>query len=167
MSKTANAAPAEDVARYLAEKGGAAIDQWQAIVDRAREMVASGDVEPPRDGIDPHRPLPYPWETTERRLEAPKRVWLGSVEDYATGEGLSVYFAAGLAHDEDEFRRSLSFDLGRELAHRAEVREGLGALPFSTLFLSPALRKSLGAFDRREGRPGAMSFLAQYRANYS
>jgi hypothetical protein len=167
MSRTANAAPSEAVARHLAEKGGAAVEQWQAVVDRAREMLASGEVEPPSVGIDPHRPLPYPWETTERRLDAPKRVWLGSVDDYASGEGLSAYFAAGLAHGEDELRRSLSLEFGRELAHRAEVREGPGALPFSMFFVTPVLRKSLEAFDRGEGRPATMSFVARYRANYS
>jgi hypothetical protein len=35
-------------ARHLAEKGEAAVEGWQALVDRAREMLASGDVEPPR-----------------------------------------------------------------------------------------------------------------------
>lgn len=166
MSKSAKTAPSEAIARHLAGKGEAAVEQWQAVVDRAREMLASGEVRP-LDGIDPHRLPPYPWETSGRRLDAPERVWLGSVEDYASGEGISVYFAAGLAHDEDEFRRSLSIEFGRELAHRAEVREDPDALPLSTFFLSPVLRTNVRAFDRGEGRPATMSFIARYRANYS
>jgi hypothetical protein len=167
MSKSAKAAPSEAIARHLAGKGEAAVEQWQAVVDRAREMLASGEVRPPVDGIDPHRPPPYPWETTERRLDTPRRVWLGYVNDYATGEGSSVYFGAGFARDEDEFRRRLSLELGRELANLAKVGEGADSLPFASVYLSPSFRSRLDAFDRGEDRPAAMSFLARFRANYS
>ncbi len=160
-------APSELVARHLAEKGEAVIEQMQATVDRAREMLAAGEVSPPPDGIDPHRPPPYKWEITERLLDEPNRVWLASVDDYGTGEGLSVYFAAGFAHDEDEFRRRISLELGRELAHKAKVRLGVGDLPFASMFLSPAPRTTLEGFDQGEDRLGAMSYLACYRANYS
>ncbi len=145
----------------------AGIEQVRAIAERAEEMLATGEVAPPPFGDDPHRSPPYPWELTERRTDAPKRVWLATVDDFATGECLSVFFAASLARDEDEFRRHISFELGRQLAHRAEVRVGLSALPFSGLFLSAALRKTLGEFDRGERPPAAMSFFARYHANYA
>ena len=101
-------AHSDAVVKYLAEKGEAAIDQWQDTVDRARAMLASGEVLPPPDGIDPHRPPPYPWETSEQMMEGPYRIWLGSVSDYGTGEGISIYFFVEYAADEDEFRRSIS-----------------------------------------------------------
>lgn len=168
MSKQpAVAVPLDAAARYLAEKGQAWVAHHQAIVDRAREMLASGEVVSTPDGIEFHRPPPYWWELTERDLSAPERVWLGTVDDFATGEGLRVYFVARFARSEEEFRRGLALELGRQLANRAEVREGVGPHPASTIFLSPAMRKSLDAFDRGEERPGALSFIARYHANYS
>lgn len=158
--------PSEAAARHLAEKGEGAIAEVAAIAERARELLASGLVNPAADGHDPHRP-PYSWELTERDVHAPKRIWLGYVDDYATGEGLSVYFFAALARGEDEFRRSISLELGRELADKAEVRLGVGGFPFASMFLSPSFASSLEGFDRGEDRPAAMSFIAKYRANYS
>ncbi len=168
MTNSQNTPPPSDgAARYFAEQGVGKIEQVQAIVNRAREMLASGEVAPPADGEDPHRPPPYPWELTERLLDEPNRVWLASVDDYATGEGLSVYFAAGFAADEDEFRRSISREVGRELAHLAKVRLGVGELASASMFLSPDLRATLEAFDHGGERPGAMSFIAKYHVNYS
>jgi len=165
MSRHTNAEPSEAVARYLAEKGEGAVENMQAAVNRAREMLASSEVTAPADGVDPHRP-PHPWETTEPRLDSPKRIWLGYVDDYATGEGLSAYFAASFARSEDEFRRSMSIEIGRELADRAEVGEGVDAIPIASMFLSPSFRSRLEAIDRGNG-PAMISYLARYRANYS
>ena len=39
--------------------------------------------------------------------DGPKVIYLATVEDYATGEGLTVYFTAVLARSEDEARRCL------------------------------------------------------------
>ena len=39
--------PSEAAARHLAEKGIAGIEQVQAIVERAHEMLATGKVAPP------------------------------------------------------------------------------------------------------------------------
>ena len=160
-------AHSDAVVKYLAEKGEAAIDQWQDAVNRARAMLASGEVLPPPDGLDPHLPPPYPWETSEQQMEGPYRVWLGSVSDYATGEGMSIYFFVEFAADEDEFRRSISRRLTREIANQAQVCEGVAAAPNAQWFLSSQLRARLEAFERGEDLPGAMSFYACYRANYS
>ncbi len=159
--------PSDGAARYFAEQGAEKIEQVQAIVDRAREMLASGEVAPPIDGEDPHWPPPYPWESTEPPADLPRRVWLAAVMDFATGEGMTHHFAATLASDEDEVRRSLSREIGPHLAHGAKIGAGIGEFPSGSMFLSPNLRAKLESFDRGEDRPAAMSYLACYRANYS
>jgi hypothetical protein len=92
---------------------------------------------------------------------------MGSVEDFATGEGLTVHFAAAFAHDADEFRRRLSLELGREQARQAKIGIGVEGIPQAALFLSPKLRGMLERFDSGEERPAAMSFFARYHANNS
>ena len=154
----------EPVAKFLAEKGEATLDQMQATVDRARAMLANRAVLP--DVSDEHR-TPFAWETTEQRMEGPYRVWFASDSDYGTGEGLSIYFAAEFASDEAEFRRSLSMILGREMANSAKVSEDVATVPYAEWFLSPQLRAQLEAFGRGEGLPAAMSYYACYRANYA
>ncbi len=84
--------PSDGAARYFAEQGIEKNEQVQAIVDRAREMLASGEVVPPADGEDPHRPPPYPWESTQPPADLPRRVWLAAVLDFATGEGMTHHF---------------------------------------------------------------------------
>ncbi len=124
MSKTDPGTPSEAAARHLALKGRAAIEQIQATVDRARELLAGG-LAPPANDIEPP---PHQWELVDDRpSEALPRIWLAVVDDFATGEGLSVYFVAGLARGENAFRRSIALELGRELADRAVVREGADA----------------------------------------
>ena len=158
--------PSEAAARHFAEKGIAGIEQVQAIVDRAREMLATGEVAPPPDGEDPHWPQPYRWEVTGVRSDMPRRVWTNSVEDFATGEGLTVHFAAALAQSEAEFKQRLSLELGG-LARQAEIGIGLEGIPQAALFVSPHLRAMLERFDSGGVRPATMTLFARYDANYS
>jgi len=159
-----SAVPSEAVAKYLAESGEATLDQMQATVERARAMLANRALLP--DGPDTHR-TPYPWETAEQRMEGPYSIWFASASDYGTGEGLSIYFAVEYASDENEFRRSLSLILGREMANWADVSERVPKVPFAKQFLSAQFQAQLEAFDRGEGLPSAMSYYACYRENYS
>lgn len=160
-------AASEAVARHLAETGEAGIARMQAAIDRAREMLARGEVVDPSEAHEPTSHA-YPWEHTERSLDGPKRVWLASVEDYATGEGLTLFFAAGLARGEDEFRRRIALELGRGRAHRAAIGQGLkGEVPFIDSFVSARLRAMLERFDQGEDPPATMSFFARYAENRS
>lgn len=159
--------PPEAIARFLASKGMAGVEQMQAIVNLAREMV----IQP--DGTSDAPPVSavtsYEWEADDGPPpDAPRSVWMASMDDYATGEGLSIYFVVAFARTESEFRRHIALELGAGLADRARVRKGVeGSVPFGSMFLTGSLRSSLGAFDRGEDRPAAMSFVARYRANYS
>ena len=159
--------PSEAAARHLAEKGVAGIEQVQAIVERAHEMLATGEVAPPPFDEDPLRPPPYPWEVNTARTGEPRRVWMGIVEDFGTGEGLTVHFAAALAHGDAEFRRRLSLEIGRQRAHRAEVGVGVEGLPQAAFFLSPRFRAMLQRFESGQDRPATMSLFGRYHANYS
>ncbi|CDO37807.1 hypothetical protein [Novosphingobium sp. KN65.2] len=153
----------ETMARLLAGKGEETLDQWAATIARARELLQTGETVP-------ELPLPetsYPWEATERRLNAPRRIWCASGEDHVTGAGLCAYFASGFARDEDEFRRRIALEFGRELANRAQLAEGSAAVSFADFFLSPSLRSALEAFERGEGAPATMVFFARYAENRS
>ncbi len=159
--------PPEAIARLLATKGTAGVEQMQSIVNLAREMV----IEP--GGASDRSPVSavarYEWEADDGPPpEGPSSVWMASMEDYATGEGISIYFVVAFAHTENEFRRHIARELGAGLADRARVRKGAeGSVPFGSMFLADSFRSSLRAFDRGEDRPAAMSFVARYRANYS
>lgn len=111
--------------------------------------------------------MPYPWEVTEVQAGHRRSIWLASIQDYGTGEGLTVHFGVSFAHDEDEFRRCVSLELGRELAHLADVRKGISEHPLAAFFLSQRARATLEAFDRGENPPGAVSFVVKYHVNYS
>ncbi len=82
-------------------------------------------------------------------------------------EGLTIYFAVAAARSEGEFRRRLAAEMGAGLANRARVARGIDApVPSLPLFVTPALREVLTAFERGEG-PAAFSFFARHHANYS
>ena len=68
-----------------------------------------------------------------------------------------VQFAAGLARDEDEFRRQLAAHTGHVLANGAKVNRGLEEVPFSKTFISPSLRQTLEKLD--QGREAAAGYF--------
>ena len=107
----------------------------------------------------------YPWEVSEASTELPKRVWYASVEDLATGEGHTVYFATGLHHDEDEFRRELSSRIGRALANAASASLDADKLPLAATFLTDGLKANFAHMG--EDGPAVMFYLARFYANYS
>lgn len=116
-------------------------------------------------GENPYEVLPYPWQIGEARRDAPRRIWLGTVSVLTTGTGHTVYFAAGLATDADEFRRQLASHLGHALANGAEVNLGLEEFRFSRTFISPPLRQVLAKFDEGKGAPSQFLFLSQWFEN--
>lgn len=159
--------PPEAIARLLASRGKAGVEHMQAIVDLAREMVIEPDLA--TDGPLLSSVPRYEWEADEGPPpDRPSSVWMASMDDYATGEGLSVYFFAAFAHSENEFRRLIAREVGASLADRARVREGVDrSVPFASMFLSENFKSTLRAFERGEDRPATMSFVARYHANYS
>ncbi|AIT82786.1 hypothetical protein [Novosphingobium pentaromativorans] len=153
----------ETMARLLAGKGQETLDQWAATIARAGELLATGEAVAEPAAAEPA----YPWELTESCLEAPRHVWCAGAEDYATGAGQGAYFAAGFARDEDEFRRRIALEFGRELAHRARLAKGSVQVPFADFFLSPVMRSTLEQFGRGENPPASMVFFARYAENRS
>ena len=91
----------ERQARHVAKLGMTSVENLEAVIARARELLEAGQIVPPPNDENPYLPQPYAWQLTEPQLDLPRRVWLATVEDFATGQGHSVYFAAGFAHDED------------------------------------------------------------------
>lgn len=157
----------ERQARHIAKHGMGSVEHLETAIARARELLEAGEIEPSSDEESPFIPQSYPWELSERRLDLPKQSWLGTVEDFVTGQGHSIYFAAGFAHDEDEFRRCIALELGPVLAHRTKVKAAVDPATFRDMFLPENVETALTDFDKGKERPAVMMYIAKYYANYS
>jgi hypothetical protein len=167
MREGIKAEPIPALAEHWARKGTAEVEKMDATITLARQLMASGEVETDAQGDNPFELPPYSWELSEPRTEASKRIFLGTVSDLATGTGHMVYFAAGLARDEDEFRRQLAAHIGHTLANGATVNAGLEEFPFSRAFISPQLRQTLQKFDEGKNAPACFHYLCQWHENRS
>ena len=158
----------ERVARHLALKGEAEVAMVLAIARRAEALLADPGFATTLTAAETAAPAPFDWEAAELfPVGTPVSLWLGSVDDFATGEGLTIYFAVAAARSEGEFRRRLAAEIGAGLADRARVGRGIDArVPFLPLFVTPTLRVALTAFERGDG-PAAISFFARHHANFS
>lgn len=165
MSNSENATASNVLAKHWARKGRQELDMLEATLDLAHQLLVSGEVQPYLRGENPFEVPSYPWEISEVRRDAPRRIWLGTVSDLATGIGHTVYFAAGLARDADEFRRQLASHVGHALANGAEVNLGLEEFKFSRTFISPPLRQVLTEFDEGKGAPSQFFFLSRWSEN--
>ena len=167
MTNKAMATPLDALATHFARNGEEALAELQATVESAREMLASGKVQPYGEGENPFNMPPYGWEVSEPKSDAPRRIYVGSVSDLATGQGHTVHFAAGLARDEDEFRRQLAAHIGPVLASGVKVSRGLEEVPFSKTFISPSLRQALEKFDEGRDAPPGFFYLSRWHENRS
>jgi len=167
MSEEQKAKPSQALATHFAHKGAEAVAELQATVERAREMLESGEVQPYGEGENPFEVSPYEWEISKPKSDALRRIYLGTVSDLSTGGGHTVNFAAGLARDEDDFRRKLAAHLGHTWANGAKVNRGLGELPFSKTFISPSLRKTLKKCDQGANAPAGFFYLSRGHENRS
>jgi hypothetical protein len=96
------------------------------------------------------------------------RVFLAVAGDYATGEGLTLHFAAAAVRSEAEFRRILQDEFGPALAGAATIGEGADApVPFAKLFLSEPLLQRLRAVERGGPDAGLQRYVAWQHSNYS
>jgi hypothetical protein len=154
----------EQAARDLAARGYATVARVETIVERARALLEAGGIQP-----TPNQEEPYAWKADELfPLGTPMRIYLTTVEDFATGEGLTVSFFAGRAPSANAFRRLVAREVDAHLANTAIIAEGRAAkIPFGVVFLSDALRAKLEQIERGENQPGAFAFFARWHANYS
>lgn len=165
MSAEENTKPSEFLANHLARKGPAEVEKAQASVNLARQILASGEVQQYAEGENPFELAPYPWQVSEVPANAPRRIFLGTVSDLATGQGHTIYFAAALAWNEDEFRRKMAAHIGHTLANGATVNPGVADFHFSKTFVSPSLRQTMKNFDQGINAPAAFFYLAQRHEN--
>jgi hypothetical protein len=159
----------EQLARYVAVKGKTEAARLLAIVERAQELLADPDFQATITEYEKAaRRVPFDWETEEEfPLRTRASLYLGSVEDFATGEGLTIHFAAAFARSESEFRRIFAAKRGVGLADRLWVGRGVEAqVPFMPLFVSPAFWESLRDLERGE-RPAVFRFFAEHHANFA
>ena len=167
MSKSECAAASDPLAWHWARKGAGELEKIEATLNLARQLLASGEVQPYQKGENPFDLTPYPWETAETPAEARRRIFLGTVSDLATGQGHTVWFAAGLAKDENEFRRKLAAHIGHTLANGAEVNSGLEDSRLSRTFLSAPLRRMVEKYDGSLDPAANFFFTSQWHENCS
>ena len=167
MREAARAGPLAFLAEHLARKGPEELDKMQSTIDLARQLLASEEIQPYGEGENPFQQPPYSWEISKPPIDGPRRIFLGTVSDLATGLGHTIYFAAGLARDEDEFRRQLARTIGHTLANGAKASPGLEEFPFSRTFISPRLRQTLQKFDEGKSPPANFLYLCQWHENLS
>ena len=167
MSGENSTTPSGFAARHLARRGAEAIEKMQLTVDLARTLFTSGGIEPHGEGEDPFGPPPFAWEVSEPDPDAQRRIFLGSVIDGATGQGITYIFAAGLARDEDEFRRQLSRHVGHILANGAKVGKGPDGPRLSPTFVSPRLKEVLEMYDQGQNAPATFFYVGRWHENRS
>lgn len=163
MTPSSNPDQIRRLARHLAGLGRENAERLRLVVEEALRLL-----DEPEQVLPQVKPETYPWEQEEPEPSGPRAVYLATVTDYATGEGLTVYFAAVLARSENEARRSLSRPWTRNLTHLATLARGADAIvPYGSLFLSPKLRAELRCME--SGRDGAayFSYRARYHVNMS
>lgn len=167
MSEDAKAEPVPALAEHLARKGPEELDKMQVTIDLARQLLAGGEVELYTEGENPFELPPYPWQVSEPQRDAPRRIFLGTASELTTGTGHTVHFAAGLARNEDEFRRQLATHIGHTLANGATVKAGLGEFPLSKTFISPSLSQTLQKFHDGQNVPASFMYLGRWHENRS
>lgn len=167
MSGEENHEPIHALAEHWARKGPGEVDKIQATVKLARQLLAGGKVQPYGEGENLFELTPYRWEKTKPPADASRRIFLGTVSDLATGQGHTVWFAAALARDEDEFRRQLAIHIGHTLASGAEINAGTEEFPFSRIFLSAPLREKFKRFDEGKEAMARFLFISQWHENRS
>lgn len=165
MNNSESATASDVLAKHWARKGSEELDMLEATLNLARQLLVSGEVQPYVRGENPFEVPPFDWEVSEPKADAPRRIHLGSVNDLATGQGHTVQFAAGLARDEDEFRRQLAAHIGHILANGAKVSRGLEDTSFSKTFISPSLLQTLEKFDEGEDAPAGFLYLSRWHEN--
>ncbi len=148
MTTSSTSEASHAAASRLAARGADAIQQMQATVDLAKQMLASrqsepvqtdaartGSAEPDSSAAETSQPPPKP------------RVFLGTVSELGQGQGHTLHFAAGLARRESDFRIQLARDWGSVLAEGAHTQCGLSAFPFADLMMPDPVR---GLLQRSE-----------------
>ena len=167
MSEKKEAAPSTFLAEHLARTGPDELDKMQAAIDLARQLLVTGEVQPYAEGENPFDVPSYPWEVAEARSDTRRRIFLGTVSELATGMGHTVHFAAGLARDEDEFRRQLAAHIGHILADGAKVSMGLEDFQLTRIFVSPQLRQTFLKFDEGQNAPASFMYFGRWHENRS
>lgn len=163
MTQHNNPDQIQRLARHLASLGRQNAELIQLVVEEALRLLDDPELVIPKV-----QPEAFPWEQEEPELSGPKGIYLATVEDHATGQGLTVYFAAVLARSENEARRSLSRYWTRNLAHLATLARGADAVvPYAELFLSPKLREGLKRLEYCKQRPAGFSYQGCYHMNMS
>lgn len=167
MSGQDSNTPSDFAARHLARRGASAIDELQLTLDLARTLLEAGGIEPYGEGDNPFVVPPFAWEVSEPPQGGPKRIFLGTVADAVTGQGITHFFAAGLARDEDDFRRQLSRHVGQILANGTKVSRGPGDPGLSPIFMSPQLKEVLERYDEAKSAPASFIYLCRWHENRS
>lgn len=167
MTQEHLAEPIPVLAEHWARKGMDEVEKLEATIALARELLVSGKIKQYRKGENPFEVPLYPWEATNAPLASPRHIFVATVSDLATGQGHTVYFAAGFARDADEFRRQLAGHIGHILANGAKVKLRTEDVQSHMLFIPPNLLRALEKFEKDAGGPPGFFYLSRLHENRS
>lgn len=149
-------------ASRLAARGANAIQQMQATVDLARQMLASRQSEPVQTDAARTGSVDPDGSAAETSQPPPKhRVFLGTVSELAQGQGHTLHFAAGLARRESEFRIQLEHDWGSVPGKGARIQSGLSTFPFADLMLPEPVRNLLERSESGTDAPASLHYTCR------
>lgn len=154
----------DQVVRHLAGRGKEEIDRMQDLIDRARLLLANGELA--TEDI-----TSYWWESDRGSTpDKPPKIWVTYITHSATGEGLTHQIYVGLSSSEGEFRRQISQEFDRNIAHQVAVVQGIDALnefaPEASFLVSAPVRQRLRQLDAGTDQPPAFNMLLRLHTSY-
>ena len=165
--RTSSTSEASHVAATRLAARGANVQQMQATVDLARQMLAArqseplqtdaartGSVEPDGSAAETSQPPPSP------------KVFLATVSELVQGQGHTLHFAAGLARRGSEFRIQLARDWGSVLAKGAEIQCGLSTFPFADLMMPAPVRNLLERSESGTEAPASLHLTSRLHGDF-
>ena len=153
--RTSSTSEASHVAATRLAARGADVQQMQATVDLARQMLAARQSEPLQTDAARTGSVEPDGSAAETPQPPPKhKVFLATVSELVQGQGHTLI--SRRARRESYFRGQLARDWGSVLAKGADIQCGLSTFPFADLMMPDPVRSLL---ERSESGTDASASL--------
>lgn len=167
MKASNQSGASHQAARRLAARGAEAIQQMQDTVDLAKQISALTQSEPVQSNAVRTGPEEPDGSATETPQAPSKhKVFLGTVSELVQGQGHTLYFAAGLARRESDFRRQLERDWGSALAKGAHIRSELSRFQFADLMMPDPIRNLLERSESGTDAPASLHYTCRLHGSF-
>ena len=150
-------------ASRLAARGADAIQHMQAIVDLAKQMLASRQSEPVQTDAARTGSAEADGSAAETSQPPPKpKVFLGTVSELIQDQGHTLHFAAG----ESDFHGQLVRDWGWVLAKGAHIQSGLSTFAFADLMMPDPVRNLLERSESGADAPASLHYTCRLHGDF-